>query len=49
MGSLEEARAVSKAALDIEPNFSALTWAENFKSESHARLKGNLITAGFSD
>jgi adenylate cyclase len=49
MGRLDEARAASKAALDIEPNFSALSWAENFKSESHARLKGNLIAAGFSD
>ena len=49
MGRLEEAREVSKAALDIEPNFSALSWADNFKSESHARLKGNLIAAGFSD
>ncbi len=49
MGRLDEARAVSQAALEIEPNFSALSWAENFKSESHARLKGNLIAAGFSD
>ena len=49
MGRLDEARAVSQAALEIEPNFSALSWAENFKSESHARLKENLIAAGFSD
>jgi len=49
MGRLDEARAISQAALEIEPNFSALSWAENFKSESHARLKGNLIAAGFSD
>lgn len=49
MGRLDEARAVSKTAFDIEPNFSALSWAENFKSESHARLKDNLIAAGFSD
>ena len=49
MGRLDEARAVSQAAFEIEPNFSALSWAENFKSESHARLKGNLIAAGFSD
>ena len=49
MGRLDDARAVSQAALDIEPNYSALSWAENFTSESHARLKGNLIAAGFSD
>lgn len=49
MGRLDEARAVSQAAFEIEPNSSALSWAENFKSESHARLKGNLIAAGFSD
>jgi adenylate cyclase len=49
MGRLDEARAVSKAALDIEPNFSALSWAENFKSDSHSRLKDNLIAVGFSD
>ena len=49
LGRLDEARAVSKAALDIEPSYSALRWAENFKSKSHARLKGNLIAAGFSD
>ena len=49
MGRLEEAREVSKAALDIEPTFSALSWAESFKSESHARLKNNLRAAGFSE
>ena len=49
MGRPDEARAVSQAAFEVEPNFSALSWAENFKSESHARLKGNLIAAGFSD
>ena len=49
MGRLDEAKAVTKAAIDLEPTFSALSWAESFKSESHARLKGNLIAAGFSD
>jgi adenylate cyclase len=49
MGRLEEAREISKAALDIEPTFSALSWAESFKSESHARLKNNLRAAGFSE
>ena len=49
MGRLEEAREVSKAALDIEPTFSAFSWAESFKSESHARLKNNLRAAGFSE
>ncbi len=49
MGRLDEARTVSKTALEIEPNFSGLSWTENFISESHARLKGNLIAAGFSD
>jgi TolB-like protein/class 3 adenylate cyclase/Tfp pilus assembly protein PilF len=43
MGRLEEAREISKAT------FSALSWAESFKSESHARLKNNLRAAGFSE
>ncbi len=49
MGRLDEAKAISRTALDIEPNYSALSWAKNFKSESHARIKSNLIAAGFSD
>jgi adenylate cyclase len=47
LGRLEEARVTSKAVLDIEPNFSAMSWAESFNSDSHARLKDNLLAAGF--
>ena len=47
MGRLDEARAVSKSALDIEPNFSAVSWTKNLSSKLHARTKANLLTAGF--
>jgi len=46
-GKPNEARAISKAVLDIEPAFSAVGWANKFKSKSHARLKDNLLAAGF--
>jgi TolB-like protein/Tfp pilus assembly protein PilF len=46
---LDEARVISKAVLDIEPNFSAANWAKNFSSKSHERLKDNLLTAGFPE
>ena len=49
LGKLDEAHAVSKAVLDIEPNFSAVSWANSFKSKSHANLKDNLFAAGFSE
>lgn len=49
LGRLEEARAISKAVLDIEPDFLAVSWAESFNSDSHARLKDNLLTAGFPE
>ena len=49
LGRLEEARATSEAVLDIEPNFSAMSWAEGFNSDSHARLKDNLLAAGFPE
>jgi adenylate cyclase len=49
IGKIDEARAVSKAVLDMEPNFSAASWANSFKSKTHAHLKDNLIAAGFPE
>jgi adenylate cyclase len=49
MEKLDEAQALCKAALEIAPNFSALEFAGDYKSSSHARLKGNLLAAGFSE
>jgi hypothetical protein len=46
IGRLDEAKAVAKEVLEIEPNFSALRWANSFKTKSHERLKGNLLAAG---
>ncbi len=48
MGNSIDALAATTAALDIEPNFSVLKWADSFKSDSHTRLKDNLLAAGFS-
>jgi adenylate cyclase len=45
----EEAKAISKEVLDIESDFSALRWANSFKSRSHARLKDNLLAAGLPE
>jgi tetratricopeptide (TPR) repeat protein len=42
----DEAKAVSKKVLDIDPNFSALQWANSFKPKSYDRLKDNLLAAG---
>jgi len=47
LGRLDEAGLVSKIVLNIEPNFSALRWANSFKSKSHERVKDNLLAAGF--
>ncbi len=49
LGRLDEASLISKIVLDIEPNFSAAGWAESFKSETHARLKDNMLAAGFPE
>ena len=49
IGKIDEARAVSKEVLDIEPNFSAASWANSFKSKTHAHLKDNLIAAGLPE
>jgi adenylate cyclase len=49
MGRLDEARVVSKAALDIDPTFSTMGWTKMFKAKSHARLKNNLLVAGFPE
>jgi adenylate cyclase len=49
MGRLDEARAITEEIKAIEPTFSAVSWAQSFKSKSHARLKDNLLTAGFSE
>ncbi len=49
LGKLDEAGLISKIVLNIEPNFSAAGWAESFKSETHARLKDNMLAAGFPE
>jgi adenylate cyclase len=49
MGKFDEAKTVSKGVLDIDPNFSALQWANSFKSKSHVRLKDNLLAAGLPE
>ena len=49
MGRLDEARMVTKSALDVDPTFSIMRWGKMFKSKSHARLRGNLIAAGFPE
>ncbi len=46
---LDEAQQTCTAALEIEPNFSAVDFANKFKSKSHARLKDNLLAAGFPE
>ncbi len=46
-GRLDQARSASRAIIDIEPDFSALNWAESFSSKTHARLKENMLAAGF--
>lgn len=46
---LGEASTVSRVVLDIESGFSAVKWADGFKSRTHARLKDNLLAAGFPD
>ncbi len=48
-GRLDEARVISGSVLDIKPDFSAKEWANSFRSSSHARLKSNLFTAGFTE
>ncbi len=49
MGRLDEAREVSKAIVSIDPAFSALSWAERYRSKSHERLKENLLAAGLPE
>ena len=49
MGRLDEARVASKAVLQIDPAFSAVSFAKTFKSESHSLLKQNLLAAGFPE
>ena len=46
-GRLEEASAMSKQVRDLDPEFSALSWADSFKSKTHKRLKKNVRVAGF--
>lgn len=46
---LDEAHENCIAALEIEPNFSAVGFAESFRAKSHARLKDNLLAAGFPE
>jgi TolB-like protein/Tfp pilus assembly protein PilF len=47
IGKLDEARAFYRVAHDMEPSFDVVSWANSFKSESHTRLKENLLVAGF--
>ncbi len=49
MGRLDEAREVSNAIVSIDPSFSALSWAESYRSKSHERLKENLLAAGLPE
>ena len=49
IGKQNEAKKISGEVLDIEPNFSAVNWADSFKSKSHERLKGNLLAAGLPE
>ena len=49
MGRLDDARAVSKTGIDIEPTFDVMSWANSFSSKSHMRLKENLLAAGFPE
>ena len=49
LGKLDEAREISKTVLDIEPGFSAIKFAASFKSDSHSRLKDNLLAAGLPE
>jgi TolB-like protein/class 3 adenylate cyclase/Tfp pilus assembly protein PilF len=46
LGKPDDARSAAKAALELEPHFSAETWSQSFKSTAHSRIKGNLISAG---
>jgi len=49
MGRLDEAREVSSAIVSIDSSFSALSWAESYRSKSHERLKDNLLAAGLPE
>ena len=46
LGKLDEAQVVSKEVIAIDPAFSALSWADSYRSKSHDRLKDNLLNAG---
>ncbi len=48
-GRIDEAKAIAEEVLEIEPNFSALRWANSFKTSAHARLKDNLLAAGLPE
>jgi adenylate cyclase len=47
--NLDEALAISKVILEIEPGFSVARWATGYKSAAHARLKDNLLVAGLPE
>jgi tetratricopeptide (TPR) repeat protein len=49
MGRLDEASAISKAVLDIEPGFSVVSWVESYRSITLARLRDNLLAAGLPE
>ena len=49
LGRLEEAATISMELRDLDSEFSALSWADSFKSETHQRLRKNMLAAGFRD
>jgi adenylate cyclase len=45
----DEASSLVGEVIEIEPQFSTTIWTERFHSISHARLKNNLLAAGFPE
>jgi TolB-like protein/Tfp pilus assembly protein PilF len=44
---LDDASILLKEVLDLDPGFSALSWADSFKSKTHKRLRKNVLAVGF--
>jgi len=47
MGRGDEAKAIARNAISMEPEFSTEKWASKFSPMSHGRIKDNLLAAGF--
>ena len=47
MGRGDEAKAIARNAISMEPEFSTEKWASKFSQISHGRIKDNLLAAGF--